>query len=302
MNERIATVIGGTGFLGRRVVHALAASGYSVRIAARRPGKLERDAPANVARVRADIRDEASIQAALAGAHLVVNAVSLFVEKRGLTFEDIHVVGAERVARCAHDSGAAQLIHVSGIGARADSPSRFIRARARGEEVVRARFAQAVMVRPSVMVGRDDALLSSLESMTRFPVIPLFGKGDSRLQPAWVEDVAGAIAALAQREDMGGRAFEFGGAQVCTFREALRVVMAQLGREKRLLLPVPFALWNPIVAALGVLPNPPLTRDQLILMRADNVVSPQADGFAALDIRPHSFAEVVALCLPAATR
>lgn len=287
------TVFGGTGFLGRAVVRAVSAAGFEPRIAARHapPGG------ARVEHVTADVTDAASVGRAVEGAAAVVNAVSLYVEKGGATFHAVHVEGAERVALAAREAGAAVLVHVSGLGTHADSPSAFVRARAQGEQAVRRAFESTVLVKPSVMFGRDDSFLSSLELATRFPVVPLFGRGESRLQPAFVEDVAGAVAKVVADPAARRPAFELGGAEILTYRRALEAVMAHLGRS-RLLVPVPFALWKALTIPLGALPSPPLTRDQVVLLEHDNVVGPGAPAFRDLGIEATAFTSGLAECLP----
>jgi NADH dehydrogenase len=244
-----------------------------------------------------DVRDEQSVREAVAGAAAVVNAVSLYVEKDGLTFDAIHVEGAERLARCARVAGVEQLVHISGIGADADSRSGFVRARARGERAVREVFEAATLVRPSVMVACDDAFLTSLETVTRLPVVPLFGHGENRLQPAYVNDVASALARLVERADLRGRLFELGGGRIYTYREAVQTVMSHLGRN-RVLLPVPFAFWHGLVRVLGFLPSPPITRDQLILLEADNIVGSDANTFSDLGMEPRTLESIVQDCFP----
>jgi uncharacterized protein YbjT (DUF2867 family) len=294
--EQVATVFGGTGFLGRRVVRALAKAGDQVRIAARHPSTRDfPDLQSQLVPVTVDLRDEQAVAEAVKGAAAVVNAVSLYVEKGDLTFQVVHVQGAERLARCAKAAGVERFVHVSGIGVDANSPSAFVRARARGEEVVRNAFEQATIVRPSVMFACGESFLKALEDVTRLPVVPLFGRGDTRLQPAWVDDVANAIAYLLQAGAPRGMVFELGGGKVYTYREAVQEVAAHLGR-KRWLLRVPFPLWHGIVAILSALPNPPLTRDQLVLMKSDNIVAKGANTFSTLGIQPRSLEEVLEDC------
>lgn len=296
MSEELVTVFGGTGFLGRRIVQALAKAGKRVRIGARRPerqGIIAHSAGVEFATV--DIRDERAVAEALKGASAVVNAVSLYMEKGDVTFDAIHVQGAERVARCAKAGGAHSLIHVSGIGVDFDSPSAFVRARARGEQLVRDAFEQATIVRPSVMFDCGEAFLQALETVARLPVAPLFGRGETRLQPAFVGDVASAIACLLQTGEHRGSSFELGGSRIYTYRQAVQAVASQLGR-KPLLLPLPFAIWQPLVDILKILPNPPLTKDQLILMKTDNIVGSEAKTFRDLGIQPKSLEEVLQDC------
>lgn len=293
MNEPLATVFGGSGFLGRQIVAALLRKGYEVRVASRHP---VRDSDSRVKNIAVDIRDAASVQRAVAGARGVVNAVSLFVEKGPLTFESIHVDAAAQVARFAREAGASRMLHVSGIGADEHSSSAFVRARARGENAVCEAFPGAIIVRPSIMFGPHDAFLSSLLAMTRAPVIPLFGKGTTRLQPAFVEDVARACARILAFPQSGAPVFELGGAQVYTYREAVEAVLAYKQR-KRPLLPVSFQAWQTLIKPLQWLPNPPLTPDQLALLEKDNVVGPGVQTFADLQIHPESLESALPRCV-----
>ena len=196
-NGRTVTVFGGTGFLGRRIVRHLRSREFPVRIASRHPDRGHRqfgpDDP-QLQSVGANIHDERSVADALAGAYGVVNAVSLYVEHGQETFHSVHVESAQRVAAQAHRAGVERLVHVSGIGADAASPSRYIRKRGEGELAVRAAFADALFVRPAVMFGPDDAFLTTILKLLRqLPIYPMFGRGRTRLQPAYVEDVAEAI-------------------------------------------------------------------------------------------------------------
>lgn len=298
MNRTVVTVFGGTGFLGRRIVQHLVKAGMQVRVAARTP-RVERfeGHEEQVVPVTVDIRDDNSVAAAVSGAGAVVNAVSLYVEKGSLTFDAIHVRGAERVARQAQSAGVERLVHVSGIGVDVNSPSPFIRARARGEEVVRVAFREPTIIRPSVMFACDDAFLSSLEKVTRLPVVPLFGQGQTRLQPAYAEDVAEAITRIISAGDYEAKVFELGGGKIYRYRDAVQAVAKHLGR-KRVLASVPFPVWHGMAAAMGILPKPPLTRDQLALLETDNVATPGAKSFPDLGIEPRSLESVLNDCYP----
>lgn len=298
MNDRLITVFGGTGFLGRAILHRLLEAGVRVRAAARNPqfpGEDEFDE--RVERCPADIRDRDDVARAVDGATGVVNAVSLYAERAGATFDAIHVEGAANLARGVREAGVERLVHVSGIGVDEHSPSAYVRARARGEQRVREIFPEAVILRPSVLFGPHDAFLGALKSVTLAPVIPLFGKGDTRLQPVYVEDVALAVEQSLDNPEAPGRVFELGGAEVLTYREAVEAVLAHLGR-RRLLLPMPFAAWRLLAAVTSVLPGPPLTRDQVILMQADNMVSGDRPGIADLGIEPHGLRGALPDCLP----
>lgn len=290
------TVFGGTGFLGRRVVARLACRCRQVRVAVRHPrDELFADFD-GVEQVRADVRDQRSVTDALAGADAVVNAVSLYREQRGASFEQIHVYAAERLAEKAR-SARARLIQMSGIGVDSKSPSAYIRARALGEERVRAADPDALILRSSVLFGPDDAFLGSLGALVRrLPVIPLFGRGDTRLQPVYVDDAASAIAKLCGDVASAERLYELCGPRVYRYRELLALIAREMGRQP-VLLPVPFFAWEFLVALLSLLPNPPITRDQLTLMRHDNVADPVLPRLAQLEIEPRALEDLLPGCL-----
>jgi uncharacterized protein YbjT (DUF2867 family) len=285
----IVTVFGGTGFLGRRIVGHLVAAGFAVRSASRHPGSAT--SADDGMPVRADVNEGSSIAAAVAGASAVVNAVSLYGERGDQTFHSVHVEAAARVAKHAREAGVERLVHVSGLGADARSTSPYIRSRGRGEEAVRAAFASATIVRPAVMVGPDDGFLSPFLGLLRLPAFALFGHGDTRLQPAYVEDVAEAIV-RSLRAAEAGLTYELGGPRVYTYDALVRTIADHAGL-KPMLFPMPFAAWHAIAFAAEFLPSPPVTRNQVELMQVDNVASPDAPGFAALGIAPRSVEDVL---------
>jgi uncharacterized protein YbjT (DUF2867 family) len=289
-NGHTVTVFGGTGFLGRRIVRHLRHREFLVRIASRHPDRGHRlfgpDDP-QIQSVEADIHDERSVADALAGAYGLVNAVSLYLERGQETFHSVHVEAARRVAAEARLAGVERLVHVSGIGADAASPSRYIRKRGEGELAVRAAFAETLFVRPAVMFGPDDAFLTIILKLLRqLPIYPMFGRGRTRLQPAYVEDVAEAVARV-MRAETHSKIFEFGGPRVYSYEEFLRAVAHQAGLAP-LLIPIPFGVWHALAWASEILPGPPLTRNQVELMQIDTVSSPETPGFVELGISPHT--------------
>ncbi|NIC07350.1 complex I NDUFA9 subunit family protein [Billgrantia bachuensis] len=293
------TVFGGTGFLGRHVVQELFDAGHAVRIAARRPALPEWAEPGDpLEPMSIDIRSESDVSRALEGACGAVNAVSLYVEHRRLSFDQVHVEGAGRLARLARTQGVTSFVQLSGIGADTSSRSRYVKARGRGESAVIDAFPKAVILRPSVMFGPDDAFLSRLADLTRLPVIPLFGQGETKLQPVHVVDVARAIVCLMGATPPERRLFELGGLEILSYREILELIMAHLERERRLL-PVPFPLWQLAALLVSPLPGPPLTRDQVIMMTEDNTVGEGVGTFADLGILPRSLHDALPACLPA---
>lgn len=294
MTGRTVTIFGGSGYLGRHIVAAVRDAGWMPRIAVRRPDRVRDliegcERPAGEA-VAADVRDEASVRAAIAGASAVVNTVGLYVEGADGRFDDIHVAGAGRVAELA---GAARLIHISGIGVDTLSASPYVRARARGEEAVRLACPDAVILRPSALFGPGDALFTAYAKAVRsLPIVPLFGRGDAAIQPVYVGDVARAVAAALASDGAAGQIFELGGPDRFTYRDILELVMQHTGR-RRLALPIPIAAWTALARVLSVLPNPPVTRDMVELVRRDNVASPGKPGLSDLGVMPTPAAEIL---------
>jgi uncharacterized protein YbjT (DUF2867 family) len=286
------TVFGGTGFLGRRVVRHLRDKEFSVRVASRHPRSSSGNDP-ELQPVPADIRERPSVAAAVQGAFGVVNAVSLYVERGTDTFQAVHVAAADRVAEEARKAGVERFIQISGIGADAASSSPYIRARGQGEQAVRAAFPSAGMVRPAVMFGPDDAFLNTLVQLRRrLPVCPMFGRGQTRLQPADVEDVGEAAARLMQRTLAEAMIVECGGPRVYTYEELLRTI-TRAANVKRMLVPVPFAVWHALAWGAEMLPGAPVTRNQVELMEIDTVASVGVPGFADLGISPRAMEEVL---------
>jgi NADH dehydrogenase len=293
----VCAVLGGTGFLGRRLVRRLAAEGATLRIAVRSPDRARSVLPAEVLEhvtlFRADVHDRASIVAAVAGVDAVVNAVSAYVEKPGATFESVHEQGARTLAQEAAAAGVARLVLVSGIGADPQSRSPYIRSRGRGETAVRQAFPGATIVRPSAMFGPDDALFSTLAGIVRvLPVVPLIGGGRTRLQPVYVEDVAEGIARMLAEPATAGQTYELIGPGVYTLRELVGFALRLL-HKRRLLLPVPFAVAQIQARLFELLPSPPLTTGQVDLLRADSLASGALPGLRDLDIRPKAIEEIV---------
>ena len=294
-SDRVVTVFGGTGFLGRRIVRHLRLHGFCVRVASRHPDRGRALGPddAQLRAVKADVRDQQLVADALADAYGAVNAVSLYLERGLETFHSVHVESAQRVAAQAQRAGVRRLVHVSGIGADPRSHSLYIRKRGEGELAVREAFAEAILIRPAVMFGRNDAFLTTiLKLLNRLPLFPMFGNGQMRLQPINVEDVGEAIAKILQREQTGPNMFECGGPSVYSYEELLRVVANAAG-IKPILLPVPIAAWGALAWISEMLPSPPITRNQVELMQIDSTSMQGIPGLEELGISPHSVEEVL---------
>lgn len=296
-DENIVTVFGGTGFVGRRIVSRLVEKGIDVRAVSRHPCKNKLDNATDKRpsqQIEADILDPSSIAAAVAGSRAVVNAVSLYVERGEKTFERVHVEAAAALATASRVAGVERFVQISGIGSDSKSRSNYIRARGRGEDVVKAAFPGAVIVRPSVMAGPDDAFITTIARLVRLlPIYPLFGEGGTRLQPVHVEDVAEAVSRLASGQNSTDASiFECAGPRIYSYRELVGEVAIQL-KARVTLVPVPFAVWSILATAAEFLPAVSLTRNQVDLMRCDNVAASDLPGLEELGIQPRGIEEVV---------
>jgi len=289
MSECWIAVFGGTGFLGRRIVEQLTGDRVPVRIVARNLHSLpggNAGMKAAVERIQADVRDRDAVARAIAGARGVVNAVGCYVERGGDMFEAIHVEGAANVAREAARVGVERLVHISGIGVDRSSESRYVRSRALGEEAVREAFGYATILRPSVLFAPEDRFVNTLLRLARtLPALPLFGNGETMLQPVFVDDVAAAAVHALDEPAAPGKVYELGGPTRYSYRELVQLVMDH-GRYRRPLLPVPFPLWELQARLASILPHPPLTQDQVVLMQRDNLAAPDLPGLAELGVTP----------------
>ncbi len=301
MTPRTVTVFGASGFIGRYVVRALVPSRATIRAAVRRPEGAQFLRPmgelGQIVPVQANIRDEGSVAAAVAGADVVINLVGILYERSRHDFHALHTEGAARIARAAAKAGAARVIQVSALGASLASPSHYAYTKAAGEKAVAEAFPEATIVRPSVVFGPEDDFFNRLAMLARLtPVLPLIGGGKTRFQPVYVCDVAEAIARIVARDDTPRETYELGGPAIYSFR-ALWELVLQVTERKRLLVPLPF--WAASLdgaflelAFRALMRPPPLTRDQVRLLRTDNVVSTGALGLGALGIEPTA-AEVI---------
>jgi uncharacterized protein YbjT (DUF2867 family) len=291
------TVFGGTGFLGRRIVKRLTREGATLRVAVRHPSRVNTlaklVASGRAVAVAADVRDPSTVAEAIAGSESVVNAVSAYVEKGGVTYTAVHVDGAGNIATACREKNVARLVHISGIGANPASQSRYIRARGLGELAVQKTFPPATVLRPSVMFAVDEGLLGVLEQLVRStPIIPLIGGGRTRLQPVHVDDVAEAVYQSLRNPVAVGKTYELGGPETHTIREILDLVLARKGRSRRFVF-IPFALASPLARVLERFPGAPLTVAQVDLLRDDSVLGTDTLGFDELGITPQKLRDTI---------
>lgn len=298
--QNLVTVFGGSGFIGTQAVRQLAKAGWRIRVAVRNPNlayrmRLQGDV-GQIDLVQANIRNKDSILRALDGATAAVNLVGVLYEAGRQGFQAVHAMGAKNVAEAARAQGVSRLVQISALGADADSPAKYARTKAAGEAAAREVYPDAVIVRPSIVFGQDDHFFNRFAAMaTISPVLPLIGGGATRFQPVFVGDVGKALALATTREDAAGQTYELGGAAVFTFRQLMEMMLAEIER-RRLLLPLPFPVASIMGKAgdlvAGILP-PPISSDQVELLKADNVVSGGYPGLPELGITPTTLEAVL---------
>ncbi len=296
MAQRVVTVFGGSGFIGRHLVGRLAKQGWIVRVAVRRPSRAGFLKPmgevGQITPLRAPVRDPIAVEAALEGADAAINLVGILYERGKQTFAGVHAQGAQTVADAAAAAGVGRLVQVSAIGADLHAAADYARSKGAGEAAVKTAFPSATILRPSIVFGPEDDFFNRFAAMARLsPALPLIGGGSTRFEPVYVGDVAQAIATCVADPACAGKTYELGGPRIYTFKELLQLLLSEI-RRRRFLVPLPFALAEVQARFLELLPVPPLTRDQLRMLRSDNVVSEGALTLADLGIAPTA-AEVI---------
>ena len=309
MTQQIVTVFGGSGFLGRYVVRALAATGASIRVACRR----QHDAMfcksmgdvGQIVTVQCDVRDKKSVVAAARGADCVINLTGILFERGTQTFDSVHGKGAFCIAKAARDNGAHRLIHVSAIGADEKSESVYAKSKGTGEILVKEAFPDVVILRPSLVFGPEDDFFNRFSMYARLlPFLPLIGGGNTKFQPVYVCDIAEAIVRSLKDKSSTGKTFELGGTQIVTFKELMQLILKTVERRK-ILMPIPFWLAGlmaifveaglavPSKIMAGLTPPPPITPDQVRLLQYDNIVNNDSYSFADLGVSPVSMEAIL---------
>ncbi len=285
----VATVFGGSGFIGRYIVKRLAKKGFVVRVAVRDPEAAlflkPMGAVGQIVPLYASLTNQPTVHRATEGADLVVNCVGILSERREGDFQRVHADGAQTVARLAVQEGVQRLVHISAIGAETHAASRYAATKGAGEAAVREAFPNSTVLRPSLVFGPEDQLFNRFAAMARImPIMPVIC-GDTRFQPVYVGDVADAVMAALARADAAGAVYELGGPRIWLFREILTYILRQTGRH-RPMMNVPPGMARLQASLMELLPTKPLTRDQLVLLQQDNVVNPEMPGLKELGIVP----------------
>lgn len=297
---KLVTIFGGSGFVGRHIVRALAKRGCRVRVAVRRPDLAFHLQPlgnvGQIKAVQANLRYRWSVDRACEGADTVINLVGILKEGGKQRFAAVQDFGARAVAEAARGAGA-KLVHMSAIGADPNSRSAYGRTKALGEQAALETVKDAIVIRPSIIFGPEDDFFNRFAEMSRLsPFLPLIGGGTTRFQPVFVGDVAEAYARAVDGAVAGGRIYELGGPQVATFRECLEIMLAEIDRE-RIFLPLPWSIAKALGKATGWLPGAPITYDQVVMLETDNVVSAEAQRarrtLEGIGVNPHSMATIL---------
>lgn len=300
-SSALVTVFGGSGFLGRYVVQALAKTGCRIRVAVRRPDRAihlqTQGSVGQIHAVQANLRYVESVRRALEGADAAVNLVGILQPSRKQTFEAVHAEGAGLVARAAKEAGARAFVHVSALGAGPNSRANYARSKARGEELVRENFTQSVILRPSIVFGAEDEFFNRFATMARFtPILPLFGGGRTRFQPVFAGDVARAAVAGVDGRARAGVPYELGGPSIYTFKDLLDM-LGDYTNRKRSYISIPFWIAKIQAAFVQMVPGAPITVDQLRMLQTDNIVSEdairEARTFKELGIAPQAVETIV---------
>lgn len=290
MRNRLIVIFGGTGFLGRHLVPRLAHRGDRMVVISRDPARGRHLQPmcavGQIVVQRADLASEDALGHVLRGAHAAINLIGILHERRDGQFDEVHGELPGRIAKVAAEVGVERMVQVSALGADPNSRAAYARSKAKGEHLVLERFPRATILRPSIVIGPEDSFFNRFAEMARFlPALPLIGGGGTRYQPIYAGDAAEAMVAALTREDVFGRIYQLGGPKVYTFAELMRYMLEVTGR-RRLLVPMSYDLARLQARFMELLPEPPLTRDQVELLKVDNVVEPGAPGLAELGIAP----------------
>ena len=297
--SEVVTVFGGSGFVGRHLIRRLAKTGAIVRVVSRHPNQANflktAGSVGQIVPMAADVKDDQSVARAIQGADTVINLIGTLYERGAWNFQTVHVDAPARIARIAKANGVRRLVHISAIGADAKSASAYAKSKAAGEQAVKQAFPGATIIRPSIVFGPEDGFFNKFAAMAQIsPALPLIG-GATKFQPVYVGDLADAIAAAATLDEAAGQTYELGGPRVYSVKELMQLMLVVI-RRKRLLVPVPWKVAEKLGGLLEKVPPiiaPPLTRDQVEMLKTDNVAAPGAPGFEDLGITNLSSCEVV---------
>lgn len=296
MQNKIVTVLGGSGFVGRHVIQRLAGRGALIKVGCRDINKamhlLPMGTTGQIKLIPTNVRNEASVRQIIAGSDCVINLVGIFFEKGKQTFQSVHMEAAQRIAQICKEESVKNFVHVSALGATKESPSLYAKTKAEAEEAIVTNFPNAVIFRPSLVYGAEDRFFNRFAALAAMiPFLPLLNGGKTKFQPVYVGDVAEAVAE-AIIKDIPGQVFELGGPSVYTFKELIQLMLKTINR-RRLLIPVPSIVEYGVGLVVQVLPKPFITVDQLRLLKSDNVLTHTKPGLSSLGIEPKALEAIL---------
>lgn len=297
MQNKIITIFGGSGFIGRNIVKELAKSHDLINVVTRDPEKsLESKTSGAVGQItitKGNILDDIDLENNIKNAQIVINLVGILYEKGQQNFSSIQAQAAEKIAKLSTKYGVKQLIHFSALGVDKATASKYARSKLAGEKAVLSAFPNATIIRPSIVFGRYDNFFNQFAKIAKIsPILPLIGGGHTKFQPVYVGDIARAIAKIVEKEELQGKIYEFGGKDIVSFRQILEFIAKIIGK-KRIFLNIPFTIASIESILLELLPHPILTRDQVTLLRYDNIVTHSQPVLEDIGINPASFIDIV---------
>ncbi|WPZ36162.1 complex I NDUFA9 subunit family protein [Thalassobaculum sp. OXR-137] len=289
MQGKLVTVFGASGFIGRNIVRELAQRGVRVNAVCRDVEKAKFLKPmgvvGQVTPMRADVTDATAIARAVNGASAVINLVGILHQSGRNTFDAVQATAPGVIAKAAKDAGAQAMVQISAIGADANSSSKYARSKAQGEDAVRAAFPEATILRPSIVFGANDSFFNRFAALAQIsPVLPLIGGGETKFQPVYVDNVADAVIAALESPAAQGQTYELGGPTVYSFKALMEMVLQETNRKAKLV-SLPFWAASIQAGVMELLPSPMLTRDQVELLKSDNVVATDAKTLADLGVK-----------------
>lgn len=297
MTVKVVTLFGGSGFLGRSIVQRLARAGYRIRVGTRNSDLVNRlmtyGDVGQITPVNVDLLKPDTLEAAVEGGDYVINLMGQLYESGPFSFDLVHYQAPKLIAEYCVSNGIEHLIHVSAIGANIESHSSYARSKARGEQAIQTIFPSATLLRPSIIFGPDDQFFNRFASMaTCSPFLVVFDKGDVLMQPVYVGDVAQAVLHALVNPSCHAQIYELGGPKAYSFRELMQLTLSMTKRHRHII-SIPIRLGNYLARAMELFPDPFLTRDQLILLQQDNIVSETAKTLKDLDISPSRLEVIV---------
>ena len=297
MKQKIATIFGATGFIGRHLIRRLTEKDFRIIVATRSPylhGYLRPlGDPGQIDLEKVNLFDEKTLRVLLKNSHVVINLVGILYETRRQKFENIHSKFPELLSRLCNEYGIEKFIHLSALGINENVKSEYIRTKLQGEKNILNNFDKSIILRPSIVFGPEDNFFNQFASLAQFlPFLPLIGGGQTKFQPIYVGDVAKAIVAILQKEEIDNKIFELGGTEIFTFQELMNILLKQI-KKRRFLIPVPFSIAKFGARILQMFPKPLITTDQIEILKQDNVVDSNYATLKDLNISPKTIESIL---------